>query len=114
MDVAHERERALEAILGRHPIETKLEALDALDRLALDPSGWFSDPILEKLFETRKLIIQSRFALAHVPLEEARNTIEAFIRAIKDKGQSDALSHAMAYLDQSVRVLSWLDQRPEE
>jgi hypothetical protein len=49
-----------------------------------------------------------------VPLEEARNTIEAFIRAIKDKGQSDALSHAMAYLDQSVRVLSWLDQRPEE
>lgn len=114
MDAPSEKDRALAAILSPSPIETKLDALDALDRLAHNPDGWFTDKTLDKLFEARKLIIQSRFNLAHVPLEDARGSIEAFIRVLQDKGPSEAQTHARAYLDQCVRVLSWLDRRPEE
>lgn len=114
MDAPSEKERALAAVLSPTPIETKLEALDALDRLALNPSGWFTEQTLDKLFEARKLIIQSRWGLAYVPLEEARGAMEAFIRVLRDKGEAEALRHAQAYLELCARVLSWLDRRPAD
>ncbi|MFO0728686.1 MAG: hypothetical protein U1E65_33220 [Myxococcota bacterium] len=110
---------ALEILKSPPPVATKLAALDALDRLALNPSGWFTDSVLDKLLEVRKAILTDRFGRALEVLEDTRGTMESFVKTLKTAAESEpapghvqALERANAELHQCVLVLSWLDTRP--
>ena len=56
-DLKLSRDLALQTLKNPPPVASKLAALDALDRLALNPSGWLSDSVLDQLTEGRKAII---------------------------------------------------------
>ncbi|MCC7384564.1 MAG: hypothetical protein IT384_22140 [Deltaproteobacteria bacterium] len=110
---------AIEVLKDPPPVQTKLAALDALDRLALNPSGWFTERTLDQLTEARKAIITDRWERALESVENARLAIEVFIRTLResaDGGASaehhSAVERANAELRQCVLVLSWLDRRP--
>jgi hypothetical protein len=116
VDLKHAQAAAIEVMKSPPPIKSKLAALDALDRLALNPSGWFTERTLDQLTEARKAIISDRWNQALEVLEDARLAMESFIITLR--GQTDgeahriALERANAELQQCVLVLSWLDQRP--
>ena len=114
-----QREMALEILKNPPPVTSKLLALDALDRLAHNPTGWFTDSLLDKLLEVRKAIITDRFGRALEALEDTRATMESFVKTLKAAadaepapGHVQALERANAELHQCVLVLSWLDTRP--
>lgn len=110
---------ALEILKNPPAVQTKLAALDALDRLALNPNGWFTDRILDQLTEARKAIITDRWTRAIEVIEDTRLAIEGFLKAMRTAAEADptaerraALERADAELRQCVLVLGWLDARP--
>ena len=108
---------ALQALKSPPPVNTKLNALDALDRLALNPSGWFSDSVLDQLTDARKAIITDRWPRALTVLETTRQSMEGFVGTLKGTGEvpaerKSALERAQQEIQQLVLVLGWLDTRP--
>jgi hypothetical protein len=112
------QQQAIEVMRSPPPVRSKLAALDALDRLALNPSGWFGERTIDLLTEARKAIITDRWTAAVELVEDARGAMEAFIKTVREAPDAEsssrkaALERANAELNQCVLVLSWLDQRP--
>ena len=74
-DFAAWKRAAIETMAAPPPVDTKLSALDALDRLALNPSGWFPVPLLDKFDAARSAIITDRYNDAVVRLDDACNAM---------------------------------------
>ena len=111
--------QAIEVMRSPPPVRSKLAALDALDRLALNPSGWFGERTVDLFTETRKAIITDRWNNALELLDHARSVMEGFIKTLREAPDAEnnpdraaAIARATAELNQCVLVLSWLDQRP--
>jgi hypothetical protein len=110
---------ALEVMRRAPAIQSKLNALDALDRLATNPNGWFGDAILSGLTQARLAVITEHWSDAIHRLEDARTSIVEFIRVLKSREGSPseenqaALTRADDELRQLTLVLAWLDKRPE-
>jgi len=109
---------ALQALESPPPVINKLAALDALDRLALNPNGWFSDSVLDQLTDARKAIITDRWPRALTVLETTRSSMDGFVTTLKGAGEvpqerKAALTRAQQEIQQLVLVLGWLDQRPQ-
>jgi hypothetical protein len=106
------------------PLTTKLSALDALDRLAMNPSHWFPDSVLNALTQSRIAIITERWADAIRVLEDAKNSVLEFVKMLKNapdapsvgvgESRAAAVRRAEDELQQLVYVLAWLDKRPEQ
>lgn len=114
------REMALEILRAPPAVTSKLLALDALERLSLNPSGWLSDGTLDRLFEARKAVLQDRWQRALEVLEDTRQTLENFFTTLDAAAKQDlhpakidAAERARQEHQQLVRVLTWLDQRPQ-
>lgn len=120
-DLKLSRDLALQALKGPPPVASKLAALDALDRLALNPSGWFSDSVLDQLTEARKAIITDRWGRALETLENTRGSMEGFVNTLRAGADGDAvpmerkaaLERALQEIQQLALVLGWLDSRPQ-
>lgn len=120
-DLKLSRDLALQTLKNPPPVATKLAALDALDRLALNPSGWFSDSVLDQLTEGRKAIITDRWGRALEALENTRRTLEGFVATLRTAAEAEgasperkgALERAMQEIQQLALVLGWLDSRPQ-
>jgi hypothetical protein len=118
-DLKHAQLLAVEVMRNPPPITSKISALDALDRLALNPNGWFSERILDQLTDARKAIITDYWGRALEVLEDARLAMEVFLKNLREAAENEAtnerliaLARAEAELKQCVLVLSWLDTRP--
>jgi hypothetical protein len=115
------RDLALQTLKSPPPVANKLGALDALDRLALNPSGWFSDSVLDQLTEGRKAIITDRWGRALSTLENTRASMEGFVATLRGTAEAAtanpankaALERAMQEIQQLALVLGWLDSRPQ-
>jgi hypothetical protein len=114
------REMALEILRAPPPVTSKLLALDALERLSLNPSGWLSEATLDRLFEVRKAVLQDRWQRALEVLEDTRQALETFFTTLdaaakqdQHPAKADAAERARQEHQQLVRVLAWLDQRPQ-
>jgi ABC-type transporter Mla subunit MlaD len=115
------RDLALQTLKSPPPVASKLAALDALDRLALNPSGWFSDSVLDQLTEGRKAIITDRWGRALETLENTRGSMESFVGTLRGAAEAAgapaerkaALERAMQEIQQLALVLGWLDSRPQ-
>jgi hypothetical protein len=111
---------AIEVMRRAPTIQTKLNALDGLDRLATNPNGWFGESILNGLTQARLAVITERWAEAIHRLEDARTSIVEFINVLKAKDGSPSEEHkaALGRADDELRqltlVLAWLDKRPEQ
>jgi len=79
-------------------VENKLAALDGLDRLALNPNAWFTEPLLDKLTAARAAIIQNRWNDAVVTLNEAANAMDEFIAVVAKGPEKAAELHRDAAL----------------
>lgn len=120
-DLKLSRDIALQALKSPPPVNTKLAALDALDRLALNPSGWFSDSVLDQLTEGRKAIITDRWGRALEVLDNTRGSMEGFVGTLRGGAEIEnvpterkaALERAMQEIQQLALVLGWLDARPQ-
>jgi hypothetical protein len=120
-DLKLSRDLALQTLKNPPPVASKLAALDALDRLALNPSGWLSDSVLDQLTEGRKAIITDRWGRALEALENTRRTLEGFVATLRTAAEAEgasperkaALERAMQEIQQLALVLGWLDSRPQ-
>lgn len=99
-------------------VSSKVEALDGLDRLALNPNGWFPGGTVNAINQARLSILVDRWHEAMVTLEGAFASIEAFIDALKaraDKTPSDesqnAVKRAQDELTQCSQVQSYVVSR---
>lgn len=106
------RQQAIETMRNPPEIKTKIHALDALDRLALNPSGWFSDSLLDDLLQARKKVIVNHWPEAVEALEKVRNSMIAFVRVLASKDDSDATQRANEELSHCAQVLNWIDKQP--
>ena len=95
MDFKGQQQPAIDIMRAPPVISSKLTALDALDRLALNPSGWFPDRVLRKLTEARVSIIVDRWTEALVTLEAAATAMETFIEVLRDGGTEGTKAEAM-------------------
>ncbi len=106
------RQLAIESMRNPPELKNKLQALDALDRLALNPSGWFTDSVLDDLLQARKKVIVNHWPEAVESLERVRNAMIAFLRALESKGDADATQRANDEISHCAQVLSWIDHQP--
>lgn len=70
-------------------VESKVDALDGLDRLALNPNGWFPTGLIEVLTKARLAILTNRWHDAMVTLEGAFGSLETFITALEARGSQE-------------------------
>ena len=91
-DLKLSRDLALQTLKNPPPVASKLAALDALDRLALNPSGWLSDSVLDQLTEGRKAIITDRWGRALEALENTRRTLEGFVATLRTAAEAEGAS----------------------
>ena len=113
-DFAAWKKAAIETMVSPPTVKTKLSALDAIDRLALNPSGWFPYPLLDKFDAARAAILTDRFNAAVVSLDDACNAMEEFIDVLKkgpekhgDETREAALNRAKNELNQCAVVQAW-------
>ena len=66
-------------------ITSKLAALDALDKLAIDPLGWFPERLMKLLTDARVAVIVNRWRDALVTLEEVYTALEEFIDKLQQQ-----------------------------
>lgn len=92
-------------------VESKVDALDGLDRLALNPNGWFPSGLIEVLTKARLAILTNRWHDAMVTLEGAFGSLETFIAALearasneKDENGQNAVERARNELNQCALV----------
>lgn len=117
-DIQTQRQSAIETMRSPPPVDSKLAALDALDRLGINPSGWFPERLLTTITDARIAIITDRWGEARRQIDDARSAIETFIEVVKtgpvrDAGESreDAIARAHAELSQLLLVADWVAAR---
>ena len=90
---------AIDLMSNPPKVTNKVEALDGLDRLALNPNGWFPGGIVQTLTKARVAILVDRWHDAMVTLEGAFSSIETFISVLEDRAkQSNDDSSTQAVL----------------
>lgn len=117
-DFATARQMALDLMQHAADVTSKHAALDGLDRLALNPNGWFTEPLLKKLTDARVAIIVDRWGDALIMLEDAYRAMEEFIAVVEKSGEvagelakSDAIARAKLELGQCAKVQAYVGQR---
>ncbi|MEE2904469.1 MAG: hypothetical protein VYC39_19215 [Myxococcota bacterium] len=70
-------------------VENKVDALDGLDRLALNPNGWFPAGLIEAITKARLAILTNRWHDAMVTLEGAFGSLETFIAALEARNSTE-------------------------
>jgi hypothetical protein len=120
IDIQSQRKSAVDVMRAPPPVDGKLAALDALDRLGFNPSGWFPDRVLTAVTDARIAIITDRFSEARRALEEARQATDTFIEVLKagplaevEVSREEALARAQDELQQFLLVLDWVKSKDE-
>lgn len=115
MDIESIKQTALAVLVDPPPVTNKLSALDALDRLALDPSGWFPDRVLNRLTDARVGIIVDRWGDALRALEDAEAAMSQFIEAVskgpehhQGMSRDEAVERAKQELSQCQLATEWV------
>ena len=112
---------AKELMANPPKVTSKVGALDGLDRLALNPNGWFPARILEALTKARMAILVDRWHDAMVTLEGAFSSLEAFIAVLDERAEkaqssesAQAVTQAKNELEQCSLVQAYVVARSVE
>ena len=99
-------------------ISTKLAALDALDKLADDPLGWFPERLMKLPTDARVAVIVDRWRDALVTLEEVYTALEEFIDKLQHgpehdgaRSRNDAVTQAKSELALCADVQAFVGKR---
>ena len=114
-------ELAIEKMSDPPKVTNKVEALDGLDRLALNPNGWFPGGTIETLNKARMAILVDRWHDAMVTLEGAFASFETFIAVLEqranqanDESSTQAVTRARNELEQCAVVQAYIVSKSME
>jgi len=109
---------AIDLMSNPPKVTSKVTALDGLDRLALNPNGWFPGGIVNALNKARMSILVDHWHDAMVTLEGAFSSIETFIEALQDRANKSpdedsktAVVRAQDELNQCAQVQTYVVSR---